>query len=111
MVSLVGDAGALPMVELLEAHPGRWDTSSLRLLGSGGSILSGDTRQRLLAALPTVYAINQAVGSSEAPVQALATAVRGQPNIPSLAFTARAGVTVVLDDDLRPVEPGSGREG
>ncbi|HEV3225675.1 MAG TPA: AMP-binding protein, partial [Acidimicrobiales bacterium] len=111
MLSLVGDTGARPLVEALEAHAGRWDTSSVRLLGSGGSILTADMRDRLFAALPSVLAINEAVGSSEAPVQALATAVRGQPTIQSLAFTARAGITVVLDDDLRPVTPGSGVEG
>ena len=111
MLSLVGDAAARPLVEALEANPGRWDTSSLRLLGSGGSILTADMRERLLAALPSVLAINEAVGSSEAPVQALATAVRGAPTIESLEFTAREGITLVIDDDLRPVEPGSGVEG
>jgi fatty-acyl-CoA synthase len=111
MLSLVGDAAARPLVEALEANPGRWDTSSLRLLGSGGSILTADMRERLLAALPSVLAINEAVGSSEAPVQALATAVRGAPTIESLKFTAREGITLVIDDDLRPVQPGSGVEG
>jgi fatty-acyl-CoA synthase len=111
MLSLVGDAAARPLVEALEANPGRWDTSSLRLLGSGGSILTADMRERLLAGLPSVLAINEAVGSSEAPVQALATAVRGAPTIESLKFTAREGITLVIDDDLRPVEPGSGVEG
>ena len=111
MVSLIGDAAARPLVEALEANPGRWDTSSVRMLGSGAAILTGEMRERLLAAMPTVLAINEAVGSSEAPVTALATAVRGAPTIQSLAFTAREGITMVLDDDLRPVEPGSGVEG
>jgi acyl-CoA synthetase (AMP-forming)/AMP-acid ligase II len=111
MVSLIGDAAARPLVELLEANAGNWDTSSVRMLGSGAAILTAEMRERLLAALPTVLAINEAVGSSEAPVTALATAVRGAPTIQSLAFTARQGVTIVLDDDLRPVEPGSGVEG
>jgi acyl-CoA synthetase (AMP-forming)/AMP-acid ligase II len=111
MLSLIGDAAARPLVEALEANPGRWDTSSVRLLGSGGSILTADMRERLLAALPSVLAINEAVGSSEAPVQALATAVRGAPTIESLKFTAREGITLVIDDDLRPIEPGSGVEG
>jgi acyl-CoA synthetase (AMP-forming)/AMP-acid ligase II len=111
MLSLVGDAGARPLVEALETNPGRWDTSSLRLLGSGGSILTSDMRERLLAALPDVLAINEAVGSSEAPVQALATAVRGAPTIQSLAFQARPGITLVIDDNLQPVQPGSGVEG
>src|SRR5205085_6928493 len=60
-------------------------------------------------ALP--ISINEAVGSSEAPVQALATAVRGAPTIKSLQFTPREGVTLVIDDDFKPVEPGSGVEG
>jgi len=111
MLSLVGDAGARPLVAALEAEPGRWDTSSLRLLGSGGSILSGETRERLLASLPTVHAISEAVGSSEAPVQAVALATRTGPPIRSLEFRARPGVTLVVDDDLRPIEPGSGQVG
>ena len=111
MLSLIGDTAARPLVQALEASPGRWDTSSLRMLGSGGSILRAEMRERLLAALPTVLVINEAVGSSEAPVQALATALRGAPTIQSLAFTAREGITIVLDDEMRPVEPGSGVEG
>jgi len=111
MLSLVGDAAARPLVDALESNPGRWDTSSVRLLGSGGSILTADMRERLLAGMPSVLAINEAVGSSEAPVQALATALRGAPTIQSLAFTAREGVTLVIDDDFKPVEPGSGVEG
>jgi 3-oxocholest-4-en-26-oate---CoA ligase len=111
MLSLVGDSGARPLVAALDEHPGRWDTSSLRLLGSGGSILSGEMRERLLASLPSVLAISEAVGSSEAPVQAIALARRDGPAIPSLAFQARPGVTLVVDDDLRPIVPGSGRSG
>ena len=111
ILSLIGDAAARPLVELLEAGPDRWDTSSIRMLGSGAAILTAEMRERLMAALPTVLAINEGVGSSEAPVTALATNVRGKPTIKSLEFTAREGVTIVLDDDLRPVEPGSGVEG
>jgi acyl-CoA synthetase (AMP-forming)/AMP-acid ligase II len=111
MLSIVGDAGARPLVAALDEHPGRWDTSSLRLLGSGGSILSGEMRERLLASLPSVLAISEAVGSSEAPVQAIALARRDEPTIPSLVFQARPGVTLVVDDDLQPVVPGSGQSG
>jgi acyl-CoA synthetase (AMP-forming)/AMP-acid ligase II len=111
MLSLVGDTGARPLVAALEAQPDRWDTSSLRLLGSGGSILSAEMRERLLACLPSVFAVTEAVGSSEAPVQAIALAKRGEPTIPSLAFQARVGVTLVVDDDMQPVAPGSGESG
>src|SRR4029078_8954779 len=53
-MNLVGDASARPLLETLRAHPSRWDTSSLRLLGSGGSILSGDAKDALMDALPSV---------------------------------------------------------
>jgi acyl-CoA synthetase (AMP-forming)/AMP-acid ligase II len=107
MLTLVGDASARPLLEALEADDGAHDTSSLRLLGSGGAILSGDVKDRLLARLPTVAAITEAIGSSEAPVQGVAIATKGGAPSRSLRFAAK-DVTMVVDDDLRPVAPGSG---
>jgi acyl-CoA synthetase (AMP-forming)/AMP-acid ligase II len=109
MLTIVGDTSGRPLVEALEAGVGAFDTSSLRLLGSGGSILTAAIKDRLLAALPSVLAISEAVGSSEAPVQATAIATKGKPTS-SLSFAAR-DVTIVVDDDLRPVSPGSGEIG
>jgi acyl-CoA synthetase (AMP-forming)/AMP-acid ligase II len=105
-LNLVGDAHAVPLLEVLRANPGRWDTSSLRLLGSGGSMLSAHAKEGLLAALPTVLAISEAVGSSEAPVEAISITTRAAAPAPSLHFTARPE-GAVLDDELQPVEPGS----
>ncbi len=110
MLTLVGDASGRPLLDQLEARPGQTDTSSLRLLGSGGSILSGEVKDRLLAALPTVLAISEAIGSSEAPVQAVAVArPTGSPST-SLSFAGR-GMTMVVGEDLKPVRPGSGEVG
>ena len=107
-VNLVGDASARPLVAAL-LHPTRErDLSSLRLLGSGGSILSGDTKEALMAALPSVLAIVEGIGSSESPAQAVSVTTRGSaaPSR-SLTFTAKAE-TMVVDDDLRPVPRGAG---
>jgi acyl-CoA synthetase (AMP-forming)/AMP-acid ligase II len=109
-MSLVGDASARPMVDALEHHPGRWDTASLRLLGSGGTILTSELKASLLAALPSVLVITEAIGSSECPVQATAVVTRDGAPPASLTFAARPE-TLVLDDDLRPVAPGSGAIG
>ena len=108
-MNLVGDASARPLLAALAAHPGRWDTSSLRLLGSGGSILSGDAKDALMAALPSVLAIVEGIGSSESPAQAVAVTTRAGVAAParSLTFAAKAE-TIVVDDDLRPVARGSG---
>ena len=110
MLTLVGDASARPLLAELDAHPGARDTSSLLLLGSGGSILSGDVKDRLLASLPTVLAITEAIGSSEAPVQGIAIAQHDGPPSASLRFAAK-DVTMVVDDRHVPIEPGSGQVG
>ena len=109
-LNLVGDAHAIPLLEARRAEPDRWDTSSLRLLGSGGSMLSGHAKQGLMDAFPTVLAISEAVGSSEAPVEAISITTRAVAPAPSLHFTARPDAAV-LDDDLQPVAPGSGAIG
>ena len=110
MLTLVGDASAVPLLEAREAHPDRDDTASLQLLGSGGAILSAAVKERLLTAFPSVVAITEAIGSSESPVQAVAVARRDGPPQQSLRFDSR-DTTMVVDDDLRPVAAGSGAIG
>jgi 3-oxocholest-4-en-26-oate---CoA ligase len=110
-LNLVGDASARPLLDTLAAAPGRWDTSSLRLLGSGGTILTAESKRRLLDALPSVIAITEAIGSSESPAQAVAVVTRdGVASARTLAFAPKAD-TLVLDDDLRPIPAGTGAVG
>jgi acyl-CoA synthetase (AMP-forming)/AMP-acid ligase II len=106
-MNLVGDASARPLLATLAERPKRWDTSSLLLLGSGGSILSADAKAALMEALPTVFAIVEGIGSSESPAQAVAVTTRAGMVAPSLTFGAKPE-TMVVDDDLRPVPRGSG---
>jgi acyl-CoA synthetase (AMP-forming)/AMP-acid ligase II len=106
-MNLVGDASARPLLDALAANPGKWDTSSLALVGSGGSILSGDAKTALLDALPSVRALIEGIGSSESPSQAVALTTRSGGLSSSLTFNAKAE-TMVVDDDLQPVPNGSG---
>jgi acyl-CoA synthetase (AMP-forming)/AMP-acid ligase II len=105
-LNAVGDANARPLADLLEARPDEWDLSSLLLFGSGGSMLSADVKARLLAAIPSLLGVLEGLGSSESPVQGVAI-TRRDGAAHALTFTTR-DTTVVLDDDLREVEPGSG---
>jgi fatty-acyl-CoA synthase len=107
MLTVVGDALARPLADALEAEPGRWDTSSLLMLGSGGSILSADVKERLLRLVPTVMLITEAIGSSESPVQGLSVWTRSGMRTGTLQFAPKAETTV-FDDALRPVAAGSG---
>jgi acyl-CoA synthetase (AMP-forming)/AMP-acid ligase II len=110
MLTLVGDATARPLLDELQANPDAWDTSSLRLLGSGGSILSGEVKDGLLRAMPSVVAVLEAIGSSESPSQAVALTTRDAPPSQSLTFSPKPE-TMVVDDELRPIPPGSGGVG
>jgi acyl-CoA synthetase (AMP-forming)/AMP-acid ligase II len=110
MLILVGDTSARPLLDELRAHPDRYDTSSLRVLGSGAAILSADVKEQLLDALPSVLGISEGLGSSESPVQAAATTRRDGRRPESLRFDSRP-TTVVFDDDWKPVAPGSGQVG
>jgi 3-oxocholest-4-en-26-oate---CoA ligase len=64
-------------------------------------------KERLLRHIPTALVITEAIGSSESPVQALSVTLKGVAPSPTLAFGAK-DLTTVFDDNLRPVEPGSG---
>ncbi len=109
-VNLVGDASGRPLLDTLRAHRGEFELSCLRILGSGGSALSPDVKRGLLDELPSVVTILEAIGSSEAPVQAVALVrAADRPGDP-LRFGGRVG-TMVVDDALRPIPPGSGRAG
>lgn len=111
MLTLVGDTSGRPLLEELRRDGGAHRTDSLILLGSGGSILSGEVKDGLLATLPSVLAISEAVGSSESPVQAVAIGQRQATPSPSLRFAPKQDATMVIDEHWRPVAPGSGEVG
>ncbi len=63
-ISIVGDAMAVPLLEALEAHPGRWDLSSLFNVGSGGAVFSESKQEAFRRHFPNVF-ITNTFGSSE----------------------------------------------
>jgi fatty-acyl-CoA synthase len=105
---IVGDAFARPMLECLEAHPGRWDLSSLKVILSSGVMWSQEVKQGLIGHLPHV-ALADLFGSSEA--------VGFGSSVTSARGSSRTAKFVLGDDckvfteDHREVEPGSGERG
>ena len=110
MLTIVGDSMGRPLVEAIEANPVRHDTSSVLMLGSGGSIMSADVKDRLFDGFPSVMVLTEAIGSTESPAQAVSITVRGQGAGRALRFNADERTTV-FDDELRPVRAGSGAVG
>lgn len=67
VMAVVGDAMALPIIEALEAHPGRWPLKSLMIFGNGGAVFSRHLQERLLAQAPHLRP-NNGMASSESGV-------------------------------------------
>jgi acyl-CoA synthetase (AMP-forming)/AMP-acid ligase II len=96
---VVGDAMARPLLDGLDPST---DTSSLFVFGSGGAILSPSTKERIAAELPGAIVVDT-LASSES-----GTAATRMGSDQRFMVDDR---TVVLDDELRRVAPGSGQVG
>jgi 3-oxocholest-4-en-26-oate---CoA ligase len=110
-VMMTGDAMARPLVEALDEEPSRSrDLSSLLSLSSTAAIFSPSLKDQFLDRFPNIV-MTDAVGSSEGGASGIVivtpgkTAMRGGPTVSPVSGT------VVLDDELRLVEPGSGTIG
>lgn len=108
-ITIVGDAMAIPMADALEATPDRWDLSSLVYLGSAGALFSQDVKERLRRLLPNRF-VTENFGSTESGHTGQEAMEDARPKGGGLRFRMHEHTTV-LDDDLKPVEPGSGKTG
>jgi 3-oxocholest-4-en-26-oate---CoA ligase len=102
-VNIVGDAMARPIAEARLGECADLDVSSLFVISSAGAVLSPSVQHQLTDLFPNIMIVN-AFGSSETGFNGSAapgTADKG------LIFQGNERTTV-LDDDLKPVAPGSG---
>ncbi|WP_293677819.1 AMP-binding protein [uncultured Phenylobacterium sp.] len=107
-VVLVGLAFSTPMLEALDANPGRWDLSSVRSMSSSGSMWSYENKRGLLRHIPAAV-IADSFGSSEA-VGLGASASAAGAEAQTAAFMLGPN-TAVFTEDGRRVVPGSGERG
>ena len=103
-VMVIGDAMGRPLAEALAAPGASYDTSSVIVIGSGGAILSPAVKEQLRAQLPNAM-IMDSFGASE--TGAGGTVFDKEDAGAGPRFTMGEFMTV-LDDQLRPVAPGSG---
>jgi acyl-CoA synthetase (AMP-forming)/AMP-acid ligase II len=109
VVNITGDAMARPLADQLSEAPDAYDTSSVVAMASSAAIFSPTVKRQLKQMLPNLI-ITDSLGSSE-------TGFNGTAMYDASDQTKREGAgvrinpgrdTVVLDENLRPVEPGSG---
>jgi len=101
-ITLVGDAMALPILDALKAHPGRWDLSSLFVFGNGGAVMSAHIKEALKPFLPANIFFSDGIGSSEGGQLGMgAKPIEGG----MIKIAARSDLSVVVDGQ-RIAEPG-----
>jgi len=105
---IVGLAFAAPMLECLEANPGRWTMPSLKRIVSSGTMWSAENKQGLLKHLPNIMLMDS-LGSSEA--LGLASSASGGGVSAATAKFATGPNAAVFTEDGRRVAPGSGERG
>jgi acyl-CoA synthetase (AMP-forming)/AMP-acid ligase II len=111
ILTIVGDAMARPLADAYAKATqsgAPYDASSLIVIGSGGATLSTTAKARLAELLPNLMIVD-GFGSSETGVVGNKLHASGDTST-SPRFTVNAQ-TNVLDDDGKPVEPGSGKVG
>lgn len=107
-ISIVGQAFGAPMLEALDANPGRWDLSGLNQIGSSGVVWSQENKHGLLRHLPWVV-LSDSLGSSEAVGLAGSVSMAGV-EAATAKFMVGPNAAVFTQDGRRP-EPGSGERG
>jgi fatty-acyl-CoA synthase len=98
---IVGDAFAIPLLEELDRKS--YDLSHLRMISSGGAILSSHVKARLKQHLPGLF-IRDTLGSSESGAQAIVAEGRSE-------FQLLPDSGVAKHDLTRLLEPGEDEVG
>ena len=105
---IVGQAFAGPMLDRLEAEPGRYDLSSLLLMVSSGVMWSRENKDGLLRHIPQALLFDS-FGSSEAVGMGGSVSAAGVAE-QTAKFALGPNCAVFADDGTRVV-PGSGEQG
>ncbi|HXY28254.1 MAG TPA: acyl-CoA synthetase [Acidimicrobiales bacterium] len=106
-VMITGDAMGKPMVETLAARRSEYDLSSLIAVVSSAAIFSAPVKNQFFEHLPNLI-ITDAIGSSESGNNGMTVVTAGNTAMKSGPTVRLVGDTVVLDENLEPVQPGSG---
>jgi acyl-CoA synthetase (AMP-forming)/AMP-acid ligase II len=109
LVMITGDAMARPLLDALDEPGADYDLSSLFAVSSSAVLFSQTNKDAFLDHFPNLV-ITDAIGSSEGGGNGITVVTKGDPMRGGPTVTA-APDAVVLDDDLRPLPPGTGQVG
>jgi acyl-CoA synthetase (AMP-forming)/AMP-acid ligase II len=104
-LSITGDAMGRPLIEALDE--GEYDASSLVAVASTAAVFSATVKAQFHQRFPNLV-IADAVGSTETGYNGVRVIMAGGEERPGLPTVKMGPDTVVLDDDMNIVQPGSG---
>jgi acyl-CoA synthetase (AMP-forming)/AMP-acid ligase II len=111
VIGVTGDAMARPLADSLEKLKGEVDVSSLLSFGSTAAIFSQTVKDQLRVLLGPNVVMTDSVGSTESGMNGIRVVQDGDAPKEGITTVLASADTTVLDDDLRPLEPGSGKSG
>jgi acyl-CoA synthetase (AMP-forming)/AMP-acid ligase II len=106
-VMITGDAMGKPLVERLDEPGADYDLSSLLAVVSSAALFSAPVKDQFFERLPHIV-ITDAIGSSEGGNNGMTVVTAGNTAMKSGPTVHLLGETVVFDESLELVEPGSG---
>ena len=104
-LGITGDAMGRPLIEALDE--GEYDASSLVAVASTAAVFSATVKEQFHDRFPNLV-IADAVGSTETGYNGVRVIMKGGVEKPGLPTVRMGPDTVVLDDDMNIVQPGSG---
>ncbi len=104
---ITGDAMGKPLIEALDDPDADYDLSSLFAVTSSAAIFSAPVKDEFFRHFPNLVMVD-AIGSSETGNNGMATLTKDTTAMKSGPTVSVLGDTVVLDEEMRPVVPGSG---
>ncbi|MDB5679074.1 acyl-CoA synthetase [Sphingomonas bacterium] len=107
-MTIVGQPFAQPLLEALDANPGRWDSTSLFIIGSSGAMWNRENKLGLIRHIPQVQLMDS-YSSSEAFGMGLSTTSAAGEK--ATATFELGPDCAIFTEDGRRVEPGSGESG
>ncbi|HEX5614692.1 MAG TPA: acyl-CoA synthetase [Acidimicrobiia bacterium] len=111
VLSVTGDAMARPLADTLERLHDELDVSSIVSFGSTAAIFSQTVKEQLQRLLPDYVVMTDAIGSTESGMNGIRVVQAGDAPKEGITTVLASADTTVLDDELRPLAPGSGKVG
>jgi acyl-CoA synthetase (AMP-forming)/AMP-acid ligase II len=107
-IGVTGDAMARPLADALERLRDELDLSSLVSFSSTAAIFSQTVKEQLGELLPDGLVMTDAIGSTESGMNGIRFVQKGDAPKEGITTVLASADTVVLDEDLNPLEPGTG---